>query len=387
MPRRKPPNDDGFRENAAASSHPLDDARPKYRILQDLIRQGIADGTLVEKGKLPSEYDMARQFGVAYMTVRAAVNHLVAEGTLERFHGRGTFVRPDRPPAPTGRGTLAFVVPSLQMLWNVAGLYYFPSIMQGFCAEATRLGYEPTVIGRTKDGFGAGGAEWSGVVGAACLLIAREDTEALENLRDRRLPVVGINRYRGRRAIPYVAADQAGGIGAAVRMLAGRGHRHIGFVPGPLENLGAEERRRGFINAVAELDVVVSMVDDPAADYTESSGYLRMHRLLERTKDDERPTAIVTAGDLIAAGVLKAAREAGLAVPDSLSVVGCGDFQVATYLQPALTTVRLPLVRLGARAAEVLHDSITGTARRRSVTLHTMLVERDSVADFMPPKY
>lgn len=359
----------------------LDDVRPKYRILQDLIRQGIDDESLTQgSSKLPSEHDMARLFGVAYMTVRAAVNELVGEGLLQRIHGKGTFVRQKSPVVQTASGVVALVVPSLASLWNVAGLYYFPGIVQGFCAEATRLGYEPTVIGRTRDAMMSASGEFSSLVGAACLLISREDGESLEAIRDLKVPVVGINHYRGRRAIASVVTDQAGGMEEAVNLLASLGHRHIAFLPGPDGNLGAEERQRGFVRAASALGLTAVQVLDEPRDYTDLSGVVRTRALLS---SENPPTAIVTAGDLIAAGVMQAAREKGLSVPHDLSVIGYGDFEVASYLQPGLTTVRIPLQDLGAQAALLLHEQAIGKAHRKTTSLLTTLIQRGSVA---PPR-
>jgi DNA-binding LacI/PurR family transcriptional regulator len=359
----------------------LQDVRPKYRILQDLIRQGIDNDSLTQgTNKLPSEHDMARSFGVAYMTVRAAVNELVSEGLLQRIHGKGTFVRQNSPVAQTSTGVIALVVPSLQSLWNVAGLYYFPGIVQGFCAEATRLGYEPTVIGRTRDASLSASGEFSSVVGAACLLISREDSESLEAMRDLKVPVVGINHYRGRRAITSVVADQASGMEEAVKLLTEQGHKKIAFLPGPEGNLGAEERQRGFVRAMSSLGLSGILVEEEPKDYTDLSGVVRTRALLA---SENRPTAIVTAGDLIAAGAVQAAREMGYSVPEDLSVIGYGDFEVATYLQPGLTTVRIPLHDLGAQAAILLHEQASGRARRKTMSLPTTLISRGSVA---PPR-
>src|SRR5579862_5133259 len=122
------------------------DGRPKYRMIKDAIRSDIAGGRLSAGTKLPSELDMARDFGVAYATVRQAVGSLVQEGILERIHGRGTFVLPKSPPRTETR-TLALVVPSLSALWNIPGLYYLPPIVEGFSAEAVRCAFEPAVIG------------------------------------------------------------------------------------------------------------------------------------------------------------------------------------------------------------------------------------------------
>jgi Transcriptional regulators len=369
------------RINTPPTSGAAGAGRPKYRVLQDAIRRGIADGSLVDSGgKLPSEHDLARQFGVAYMTVRAAVNELVTAGLLLRMHGKGTFVRRESGTAaapPTRR--LALVVPSLASLWNVAGLYYFPGIVQGFCAAATRLGYEPAVIGKTRDAVAAGGGEFGGIAGVACLLIADDDAAAAEALRDLNVPVVGVNTYRGRRAISHVAVDQAGGMAQAVHALADMGHRRVAFLPGPPGNLGAEERRQGFQRAAATLGLTAEIVTDEPADYTDQGGYVRTAALLVRP-ERQRPTAVVTAGDLIAAGAVRAARDARLSVPEEISVMGYGDFQVATYLQPGLSTVRLPLTDLGTQAALLLHDTLSGATRRRVVTLPTDLVMRGSVA-------
>jgi DNA-binding LacI/PurR family transcriptional regulator len=366
-------------------------SRPKYRILQDLIRAGIRDGTLTDNtAKLPSEHDMARNFGVAYMTVRTAVNELVTEGLLQRVHGKGTFVRQamngnnETASALPKVRELALAVPSLPSLWNVAGLYYFPGIVQGFCTEATRLGYEPTVIGRAKDALASASGDLTrAAAGMACLLVTREDSETVEALRDLSVPVVGINRYLGRRTIPFIAADQEKGMREAVYLLAAQGHKRIAFLPGPTGNQGAGERLRGFKRAVAALklgsaEIFTEETEIPAA-YTEISGVTRARILLDRPTG-QRPTAIVTAGDLIAAGVYEAARERGLSVPGDLSVIGYGDFQIASYLQPALTTVRLPLEGLGAEAARVLHEQVSGVTAQSAVILPTTLVTRDSVA-------
>jgi LacI family transcriptional regulator len=355
--------------------------RPKYRQVQDLIRDGIESESLTREGKLPSEQDMAREFGVAYMTVRAAVDALVQEGLLRRIHGKGTFVVPPADPSSSA-GSLALVVPSLPTLWNVAGLYYFPSIVQGFSAEATRLGFEPAVLGGAKDAFIAGPGSSARVAGVACLMITDEDTAALEALRDLGVPVVGINAYPGRRAISRVTADQAGGMADAVQMLVEKGHRRIAFLPGPAGNLGAEERLKGFREAIARHRLPLLPMDVEQADYTDLSGALATKRLLAAVGDDA-PTALLAAGDLIAAGALQAIREAGLRVPEDISVMGYGDFHIARHVQPALTTVRLPLFELGEQAAFLLSGHVAGISRHRVVTLPTELVERESVG---PPR-
>jgi LacI family transcriptional regulator len=377
--------------------------RPKYRVVRDLIRTRIDDGTLIEGEKLPSEPDMARDFGVAYMTLRRAINALVEEGLLQRIHGKGTYVL-RKAELPTPR-TLALVVPSLPHLWNVSGLYYFPAIVQGFCAEATRLGFEPTIIGRDKGAFNAV-ADVNALAGVACLLTEPEDIESIEWMRNLGVPLCGINAYKGRRAISYVAADQGQGAADAVRMLVDQGHQHIAFFAGPEGNLGAREREQGFRRGMAECGLKPMPVPADPSDYSDGSGYARARELFaprnrtgssqSKTGDApygtlkhelldgrELPTAIVTAGDAIAAGVMQALVELGLSVPHDVSVVGYGNFHIAHLLHPGLTTVRLPLAELGAAAAVTLEQQCRGARTRQVTILETELIERHSVA---PPR-
>lgn len=350
----------------------------KSRAVEEWMRARIQEGDYPPNAKLPSDYDLAQEVGVAYMTVRAALDPLVREGLLQRVRGKGTFVAPQDPTKKIMR-SLALVVPSLSSLWNVAGLYYFPGIVQGFCAEATRLGYEPAVMGRSKDFYETGGGSLagplSGFAGVASLLTEQSDAATIEALGNTQIPIVAINPYHGRRAISSVAADQAEGVASAVAHLAALGHRRIAFLRGPEGNLGAQERLKGFRLGMKRAGLSHSAMDGGPGDYMDLSGMARARHLLAQNR---RPTAIVTAGDLIAAGALKAAEAVGLSVPGDLSVIGFGDFHVANLLQPALTTVRLPLEELGAESVNALHRYLAGGKKREILHLPTTLVERGS---------
>jgi LacI family transcriptional regulator len=353
------------------------ESRPKYRVIEDWLRAQIDDGRLAPGSKLPSEHDLARTLGVAYMTVRSAINVLVRDGLLQRVHGKGTFVMAHAAPESSAE-TLALVVPSLSLLWNVAGLYYFPPIVQGFCSEATRLGYEPVVMSGSKEFFSLTSEHPSRCAGMACMLVTQEDVRTIEHLRDRSTPVVAINSYRGRRLISCVAADQAQGAVQVVKLLAQLGHRRIAFLDGPPGNLGASERLRGFREGMARHHLEPMPVDDTGPlDYSDHSGLVRTRRILAQ---EPRPTAIFAAGDALAAGAVQAAREAGLSVPDDLSVVGFGDFHLAQHVHPTLTTAHLPLEELGAWAVRLLDKRLSGVSGRQVIELPVSLVMRDSVA-------
>jgi DNA-binding LacI/PurR family transcriptional regulator len=356
-------------------------ARSKTKAVEEIIRKKILDGSFPPGSKLPSDYDLARQYEVAYMTVRAAIAPLVNEGRLLRRRGKGTFV-PSLQQLPAQTPTVALMVPSLSMLWNVAGLYYFPQIFQGFCAKATQLGYEPTIIGHSQQLANGPSDEQAPTrldrfSGVACMLIERSDESSVDTLCDLRVPTVTINPYHGRRALPSVIADQDEGVCQAVNHLISLGHKRIAFLGGPKGNLGAEQRARGFREVMAHVNLPILYTERNSGDYTDQNGAARALVLLRKLK---RPTAIVAAGDLIAAGVLRAAAEIGISVPKDLSVVGFGDFHVAGLLRPALTTVRIPLEELGANAVTILQAFQTSHKHIASIHLETKLVLRDTTA-------
>jgi DNA-binding LacI/PurR family transcriptional regulator len=183
----------------------------------------------------------------------------------------------------------------------------------------------------------------------ACVLIEPSHLEIAERLRDSGYRILGVNRYSGKRAIPSVRMDDASGIQAAVDYLVSLGHERISFLRGPAENFDAIDRLEGFRAAVDGHKLWVTM--EAGDDFGEASGYAAAQMLLNLPK---RPTALVCASDLAAIGAVRAASDMGLSVPEDLSVVGFGDFSVAQYVRPSLTTIRQCRVTLGRTAGDIL---------------------------------
>ena len=149
-----------------------------------------------------------------------------------------------------------------------------------------------------------------------------------------------------------VSHDRKGGEQAA-RHLTGLGHRRIGFISGPLTFRSSHERRAGLEDGLAAAGLQLRPEYVALGAYTFDSGVSCGTALLKRP---ERPTAIFCANDEMACGLLHAAREAGLRVPEDLSVVGFDDFQVATRVFPMLTTLRSPIRDIGSLAARRLFE-------------------------------
>lgn len=176
------------------------------------------------------------------------------------------------------------------------------------------------------------------------------------------------------------ATNWTGGV-TATRHLLDLGHRRIAMLSGPVQWPCCRARLDGYRAAMDAAGVPV----DPdlvriSTLYVE--GGLRDGAELLRLPDP--PTAIFTANDLQALGVYEAARQAGLRIPEDLSVVGFDDLPFTQWAGPALTTVRQPLVQMGAAAAEMIVALANGEElEQHRVELATTLTLRQSTA---PPR-
>ena len=317
----------------------------KYREVEQILRQEIAAGKWADDGCLPAAQELAKRFGVANMTVRQAVTSLVEEGLLVRVQGKGTFIveQLGAPEAPSTRFPMALLVPPE---WKWVDQYYFGELLDGFQQvmaagghRAARFDYDDVETPGVLDPGAA----------VACIILEEPHLELVERLRDRGYRVLAVNHYTGRRSIPCVRVNDSQAVEEAVDHLVAKGHERIGFLRGVAANIDATDRLRGFRAAVRRHNLRVT--PEMGDDFIESSGYEAAQRLLSSPNP---PTAIVCASDLSAIGAIRAVRDRGLSVPHDLSVIGYGNFSVADYVIPRLTTIRQPRMELGSTAAEML---------------------------------
>jgi len=168
------------------------------------------------------------------------------------------------------------------------------------------------------------------------------------------------------------------GAAEAARHLADFGHKIIGHISGPSSSRSSHERHRGVSEGLASRGLSLDPRYHAEGGYTFESGIAAARQLLVL---DPRPTAIFAGNDEMAAGVFRAAREAGLDIPRDLSVVGFDDSPVAAKVWPPLTTVRLPARDMGAIAARKLLAQEPGTAPDlQEVPVAPALVVRQSTA-------
>ena len=169
-------------------------------------------------------------------------------------------------------------------------------------------------------------------------------------------PAMLINR-RGPAEGSSVVVDDQAGVAMGTRYLISIGHRWIAHIAGPQNVDTARRRRRGYINAMAEAGLGIPDGYSAESSFNEVGGATAAAGLLHLTP---RPTALVAANAVAAVGAMAAVRSQGLSVPEDISVVALHDIPQAAYLNPPLTTVRMPLAELGSRSVDMILTMING---------------------------
>jgi LacI family transcriptional regulator len=221
-----------------------------------------------------------------------------------------------------------------------------------------------------------------GATHGAVVILPEETTEELEQALSDSYPFVVVDPLLPLSdRIPTVSAAYRSGVEQAMGHLLTLGHRRIAAITGPPGWVATEERRAAYHDILAAAGIRPEPAFEVASDPQVGPGVQAAAALLDLP---EPPTAIFAFNDSIAFGVLRAARDRGLRVPEDLSVVGFDDIEPATLITPPLTTVHQPLSEMGRTAVNVL---VRLLERRASETPHielaTRLVVRGSTA---PPR-
>ncbi|MBI4901910.1 MAG: LacI family DNA-binding transcriptional regulator [Actinobacteria bacterium] len=169
--------------------------------------------------------------------------------------------------------------------------------------------------------------------------------------------------------VAAVAPANREGSVALAKALTAQGFRTYAILTGPADHLTARDRAEGFAEGLDGSGEVVKRVD---GDFTRDGGYAAMTELLE---SGSRPDVVFAVNDVMAVGALAAAREAGLSVPGDIRVAGFDDIPTLRDIVPSLTTVRVPLERIGEFAVSL---ALGETSLDESVTQEYEVVLRDS---------
>lgn len=194
-------------------------------------------------------------------------------------------------------------------------------------------------------------------------------------LLERGMPLVAVNGTPDMLRIPCVSTDDAAAVELSVRHLASLGHERIGLITGEDENVPSARKMAAFhhcMRAQLGLDDAGALIE--RSMYTMEGGFAATSRLLGRGV-----TAVICGSDVMAVGAIRAARQAGLGVPEDVSVVGYDDSIFMPVVDPPLTTVRQPVDDMARAIVSVLWSQMSGSApRAEEILFQPDLVVRSS---------
>jgi LacI family transcriptional regulator len=273
--------------------------------------------------------------------------------------------------------TIAIVVPTAEGV-SIHGTEFYNRIIEGVeqaCVRARSDIIFPTVKAHGSD-YDYLKTYYERKADGMIFIAPDLENPQMDDAVERKIPCI-IVTGRLRQDIPFVDVDNHDSLARAVDYLASRGHVKIGFLKGIFDNQNANDRLLGYRDGMRKHGFPVREEWLLEGSFTEESGRDAFRALLKR---DEKPTAILCANDSMAIGFCAEIKAQGYQVPRDFSVIGFDGIIQSAYTEPALTTLRQPLVDIGRNAAEMLMKRMANPEEKlNSVVMHSELVERESV--------
>lgn len=325
--------------------------------------------------------EVARRARVSVATVSRVFNHspLVRETTRQRV--RRAALRLGYSPHGAARSLVTHRTNTIGVLLQDHYGAFFAELIRGIDQTAQAHGYH-LLVSTTRSAdetLDAVLRSMRGRVDALILMTHDNYAAAVGTTFRLGFPVVLLNCPPTDASCDSLGIANYDGAFAMIRHLASLGHRRIAIIRGSDENFDAAERLRGYRAAVRNLGLESDPALELPGDFTEAAGYAAAKFIVDVGL---HPTAVFAANDCMAIGAMCALRDAGLAIPADIAVVGFDDIPTATYANPALTSVHVDIAELGQRATERLLAALDAPAshRPRRETVPTTLVVRRSCA-------
>ncbi len=191
-------------------------------------------------------------------------------------------------------------------------------------------------------------------VDGVAIMTSELEEHLVRNLSSRQIPMVFMDTPSTAPNTSVVRVNYAGGVRAAMQHLFDLGHSEIGFLSGPLSLGSARVRADAFRHELQQHGMAAASPSTwiQEGDHRVEGGHDAMRRLLRSSK--RLPSAVLTSNDLTAIGAMGAIHEAGLRIPEDISVVGFDGIELSAYTQPALTTLAVSRGELAAEAFRAL---------------------------------
>ncbi len=268
-------------------------------------------------------------------------------------------------PNAMARGLASRRTRTVGVLLNDLHNPYFAEILDGIMEAADELEYRLLIATGRRQAVGerrAVGVFLEHRVGGLVLVGPRLPTAEII-MAGRAIPTVSVGRPLRSVEVDSIGNDDHAGGRLAVQHLVDLGHRRIAHVDGG-RGAGAQARKRGYLQAMRQVGGQAHVVP---GDFTDSAGVRAAEQMLTM---GDRPTAVFAANDVVAAGVMGGFEDAGLRIPEDVSIIGYDNTFLAALHHMSLTTIDQPRPQIGRLAFSMLVeriDGVRGTAVHRQV--------------------
>ncbi|MFD2176827.1 HTH-type transcriptional repressor PurR [Veronia pacifica] len=328
--------------------------------------------------------DVARMAGVSTTTVSHVINktRFVAESTTKKVWNAVDEL--NYAPSAVARSLKCNTTRTIGMLVTKSTNPFFAEVVHGVEEYCYNEGY--TLILCNTEGNLTKQRDYLRMLAEkrvdGLLVMCSDLTDELMGLLEKKKPLPMVVMDWGTEHVSEADCIQdnaeMGGY-LATKHLVENGHKHIGCISGQMDKLTCSERLNGFRKALEEADIEVNPEWLVEADFECDAAVDAAKQILSLS---ERPTALFCFNDIMALATISTLQEAGVRVPEDISVIGYDNIDLAGFFSPPLTTVHQPKKRLGKTAIKLLLNRIADKENEQQIfEMHPELVVRQSVRD------
>jgi LacI family transcriptional regulator len=335
---------------------------------------------MAQPGKRATIVDIAKAVGVSYKTVSRALNgepHVKADLRQRVLEAAKSLNYHPNLLAQSLVRRRSFLI---GLVYENPSPSYTVELQMGVLdrlkAERYRMIVIPVPSVSEKAGEIAGLLRSAALDGVILAPPASDNPRILQDLHDAGMPFARISPTEQLEIGPNTLLDDFAAAREIAAYVIGLGHKDIAIIKGNPTHQSSEARLAGYLQAMTEAAIEIRPDRVEQGNYTFDSGYDAGKRIFA---SGNLPTAILAQNDDMAVGALMAAREAGMSIPEDISIVGYDDSEISRIVWPRLTTIRQPVFEMAANAADMLIAMLEGEPRQLDRTHTHELLIRASV--------
>ncbi|MGF1701945.1 LacI family transcriptional regulator [Photobacterium makurazakiensis] len=326
----------------------------------------------------PTIKDVAREANVSISTVSYAINNSDRISEKTRNHVLEIAKKLNYSANSNAKRLRQKNVGAIGIFFNSWFGPIYSELVQGIERKVHEMGYDLIACSLF------GGSESTAhrylkdqMIDGAIILSNAFDDDFLKSVASSNLPIVALDREVKAPHIYNILIDNFGGAFGATKQLISSGSEEVHYFCGPDDSYDNQKRLEGYIAALGFYNVKFNNNLIIKSDFTEEDAYLKMKETIEQ---GVIPEAIFSANDEMALGVIRAANECNINIPEKLKIIGFDNIRESERTTPALSTVTHQKYEMGVKAVEVLFSAMNGDKEIEQVTiLPTQLIERETL--------